>query len=174
MRIIVIVLVLAVVIAGVAAVVHGFVFGYVGAKATQPIAFNHRVHLEEAGLTCLDCHTDAKTRVMAGLPGKEACLDCHDADDEDTAGHPEKAKLIPFADSDANIPWVRVAVTRPDVFFSHRRHVTAGGLECVKCHVDQPTLAAPPPRVRLVMRMNDCLACHEERNVSTDCVACHR
>jgi len=52
-----------------------------GAAVTQPIAFSHALHLGEAGLECLECHTDAQTRVSAGLPGKDICLDCHDIDE---------------------------------------------------------------------------------------------
>jgi hypothetical protein len=144
-----------------------------GERVFQPIAFNHKVHLDEADLECLECHKDAATGVMAGLPGKEICLDCHDIDEE-ADSHPEKAKLVPYADGDQNIPWVRVALTRPDVFFSHRRHVTSGKLDCLRCHPDQPTLAAPPTYARLVMSMNDCLACHQERGANTDCLGCHR
>ena len=144
-------------------------------KASQPIAFNHTLHLEEAGLQCLDCHTDAETGVYAGLPGAEFCLDCHDVDDEEEVEEgSELAKLVPFADADQDIPWVRVALTTPDVFFSHRRHVTAGQIDCLRCHPDQPTLTAPPPVIRLVMTMDDCLECHQESGVSNDCLVCHR
>jgi hypothetical protein len=140
---------------------------------TQPVAFNHALHLEGAGLQCLDCHTDAPTSVHAGLPGKRMCLDCHDVDDEVEEGS-ELAKLVRFADSEENIPWVRVAVTGPDVFFSHRRHVTAGRIDCLRCHPDQATLTAPPPVVRLVMTMDDCLDCHQDTGAGTGCLACHR
>ncbi|MFQ5429391.1 MAG: cytochrome c3 family protein [Phycisphaerae bacterium] len=140
----------------------------------QPIAFNHKIHLEDAQLQCLQCHTDAATRVWAGLPGKEVCLDCHDPDDDETAQEPEKAKLVAFADADQDIPWRRVAVLRPDVFFSHRRHVTSAGIDCLRCHPGQPALTEPPSTASLVMRMDDCIACHEANDISTDCLACHR
>ncbi len=139
----------------------------------QPIAFNHTIHLNEASLTCTDCHTDAATSAFAGLPRKSVCLDCHDIDEEQ-GSNPEKDKLFGFEDSDAQIPWKRVAITRPDVFFSHRRHVTAAKLDCLDCHQDQPTLSKPPHTARLVMAMTTCIECHEERGVTTDCLRCHR
>jgi predicted CXXCH cytochrome family protein len=143
-------------------------------RVTQPIAFNHAVHIEDAGLECLSCHTDAETAVHAGLPRTDVCLDCHDPEEEEILEHPEKAKLVPYAEEDQVVPWKRVAITKPDVFFSHRRHVAAGGIECERCHVGQSALTAPPSTVQEVLTMDECLACHEASNVSNDCLVCHR
>jgi hypothetical protein len=156
----------------------GFValaYGVLGRNqiVVQPIAFNHAVHLDEADLQCADCHTDAETHVYAGLPGKDVCLDCHDIDEEG-GSHPEKDKLFSFEEGDVEIPWVRVALSGPDVFFSHRRHVRAAGMDCLECHPGQPTLTEPPSVARLVMTMAVCIECHQESRVSNDCLACHR
>ena len=142
----------------------------------QPIAFNHTVHIEEAGLECVECHTNAETAVHAGLPGKDLCLDCHDVDEEEEEENPnrEKLKLFAFEEAEQDIPWQRVAVTRPDVYFSHRRHVVSARLDCLRCHPDQPNLAEPPRTARLVMSMDACIECHEENAASVDCLACHR
>ncbi len=167
-----------VVFGGLVAVVYGVVTR--GPTVVQPIAFNHALHLTDAGLECLDCHTDAKVRRHAGLPRKDTCFECHDPEDvaeqieEDGGVHSELVKLISFADSDEDLPWQRVAVAAPDVFFSHRRHVEAGGLDCLQCHPAQPKLRAPPRTAELVMTMDDCLACHQRSTVTTDCLACHR
>lgn len=172
MRSFVPVMVLLLVVVGVVAVALGL-----WARAepvSQPIAFNHAVHIEDAGLECLSCHTDAETAVHAGLPRTDVCLDCHDPEEEAILEHPETAKLVSYAEEDQAIPWRRVAVTKPDVFFSHRRHVAAGGIDCERCHVGQAALTAPPPTVQEVLTMDECLACHEENHVSTDCLACHR
>jgi len=158
-------------LAGCVAVVYGIVGR--SPKVTQPIAFNHAVHVGEASLTCVDCHTDAGTRRDAGLPGKQVCLDCHDPDQE-AGKHPQKDKLFALGKSDGDIPWIRVAVTRPDVFFSHRRHFAAAKIDCLDCHTGQPDLTASPSSVRLVMTMTACIECHERNAVSTDCLACHR
>jgi len=139
----------------------------------QPIAFNHNVHVREASLSCTDCHKDVNAHSYAGIPGKTACLECHDIDEEEGT-HPEKDRLFRYADTDDDIPWVRVAVTRPDVFFSHRRHVVAADMDCLECHPGQPSLTQPPATVELVMTMTDCIKCHEEKGASIDCLACHR
>lgn len=147
-----------------------------GERVSQPIAFNHQLHLSSAGLTCLDCHTNAMTAVRAGLPGASICFDCHDIDEVEEAAEESTgyAALSKFADSDQNIPWRRVALARPDVFFSHRRHTAAGGIDCLRCHVDQTTLTSPPARAELVMSMETCIACHQQKHVTADCLACHR
>ncbi len=160
-----------IVLGGLVAIVYGIAVR--GERVVQPIAFNHVVHLDSAGMQCTECHLDAETGVSAGLPGKYICYDCHDIDEEENT-HPEKDKLFAFDDDDGDIPWRRVAVTKPDVYFSHRRHVTSGKLACVQCHQDQPTLTVPPTSVRLVMVMDACIECHETSGVSTDCLACHR
>lgn len=154
-----------------AAVVYGFVGR--GPTILQPVAFNHALHVGEASLPCLHCHTDAGSFRDAGLPRKQVCLDCHDPDQEG-GQHPEKDKLFAFAKGDDEVPWIRVRVTRPDVYFSHRRHVAAGKMDCLDCHADQPHLTAPPSTVRLVMTMTACMQCHERNTVSTDCLVCHR
>lgn len=157
------------------AVCVAVVYGVVGRRptVTQPIAFNHSIHVGEASLKCVDCHTDAGMRRDAGLPGKQVCLDCHDPDQE-AGKHPQKDKLFAIAKGDGDIPWIRVAVTQSDVFFSHRRHVTAARIDCLDCHTDQPGLTVPPSTVRLVMTMTACIECHERNAVSTDCLVCHR
>lgn len=171
MRFIIALAVVVVVVVGVATAAYSVAVR--GERAVQPLVFNHRVHIEDADLECIDCHTNAHTAVRAGLPGKTICLDCHDIDDEENT-HPEKDKMFVFEDRDDDIPWVRVAVTPPDVFFSHRRHVAAAGLDCAECHPDQTTLTEPPPTVKLVMTMTECIACHEQNNTTADCLACHR
>ncbi len=160
-----------VVVMGMTAVGYGVMMR--GPRVVQPIAFNHTVHLKQAKMECLECHLNAETSVFAGIPGKAICLDCHDIDEEQGT-HPQKDLLFEFEDADQEIPWGRVAVTRPDVFFSHRRHVTAAKLECLICHKDQETLVRPPPRARLVMRMSACVNCHADHGLIKDCVHCHR
>ncbi len=163
--------VILIVVVGFVTIVYGIAFR--SERIVQPIAFNHVVHLDGAGMQCIECHMDAETGVSAGLPGKRICYDCHDIDDEANT-HPEKDKLFAFDEQDMDIPWQRVAITRPDVYFSHRRHVTSGKLECTECHRDQPTLLTPPSTARLVMPMDACIQCHKKSGVSSDCLACHR
>ena len=171
MRLIGAIFIVLVIVGGGVAVVYGL--ARADQAVVQPIAFNHAVHIDEAGMECVDCHQDAATGEYAGIPGRNICLDCHDMDDEE-GGHPEKDRLFAYADTEQDIPWIRVALTKPDVFFSHRRHVRAARMDCLECHTDQSTLTEPPSTGRLVMSMTACIECHEERGASADCLACHR
>lgn len=146
----------------------------------QPIAFNHQIHIERIqGVVCPDCHQFVEKQTYAGLPSKFLCFDCHDpfADEEDKnadAFKPEFATLMAFAEVPNDIPWHRVTYTREDVFFSHRRHVIVGDLECRECHPKMPDRTTPLDRGPIEMEMDTCLDCHEENNASVDCVSCHR
>src|SRR3990172_3448010 len=44
----------------------------------QPIAYNHRVHIENAGLKCQECHLYVETMASATLPSIEICRTCHE------------------------------------------------------------------------------------------------
>ena len=151
-----------------------------GKLPPQPIAFNHRLHLENVqGISCPDCHQFVTSHTYAGLPSKFFCFGCHDpdADESDTeadAFKPEFATLMAFADAEGDIPWHRVTTAREDVFFSHRRHVTVAQLDCRQCHPEIPDRTSPPTRGPVEMAMDTCIRCHEENEASVDCIACHR
>jgi hypothetical protein len=151
-----------------------------GSLPPQPIAFNHRLHLERVqGIACPDCHQFVASQTYAGLPSKLVCFGCHDpeaeaADPAGLAAKPVLARLMAFARTDDDIPWQRVTAIRPDVFFSHRRHVTVAKLDCRICHSEMPQRTSPPTRGPLTMKMATCLECHNKDHASVDCVSCHR
>ena len=156
--------------------VVGLARSYAGrtAVATQPIAFNHKLHLTKADLDCTTvCHSAAPSEVFAGLPSKDVCFQCHDPD-EDTPEKPELMRLAGFVEVDGDIPWQRAAITAHDVFFSHRRHVTSGQIACERCHPDVAESSQPSGRIANVLTMESCLDCHEHDGADVDCLACHR
>ena len=157
------------------AAVFALARGYLAPEIVeQPIAFNHKIHAEAAKLDCTTiCHTAAPSEVYAGLPSKWVCYECHDPDEE-YPDRPVIARLAEYVDLDEDIAWRRVAVTSPDVYFSHRRHVTAGQIECGRCHPGVESAAEPLSRVSQVLGMNQCLDCHEHEGADVDCLACHR
>ncbi|MHC4413785.1 MAG: cytochrome c3 family protein [Planctomycetota bacterium] len=146
----------------------------------QPIAFNHKLHLERAqGITCEDCHQFVTSQVYAGLPSKFICFDCHDVDADESDNGPdadrsELTALAGYADAEGDIPWHRVTATREDVFFSHRMHVTVARIDCRECHPKMPDRTSPPTRGPLQIEMDTCIGCHEDNGASVDCVSCHR
>lgn len=160
-----------------------------GSAVTQPIAFNHRVHVE-SGLDCGFCHEAVESAAHAGIPATDTCMVCH----EDTTAMPgdencgrchdvgegeheelsDQAKLQHLAAQGEPIPWRRIYDLPDHVYFSHRRHVTVAGIGCPECHGDVAGLDRPAPRPLVHHDMDWCMRCHETRGASNDCIHCHR
>ena len=135
----------------------------------QPIAYNHKKHID-AGLECANCHTGiAEGAVHARLPGIEICLNCHASDD-----NPKTKPIRDFAAENKPIPWKRVYRVPEHVYFSHRRHVAIAKLDCAVCHGDMTKKETPVTRQAVPIRMGRCIECHRRRKVTNDCLACHR
>jgi hypothetical protein len=135
----------------------------------QPIAFVHRVHVENAELSCVDCHITAARSPRASIPDIRTCWSCHE---KILADHPEIKKLRAYHEKGHDIPWQRVWgwPEEAHVRFNHAPHMRAE-VDCASCHgdVSQMTVAT---RV-MEHTMGFCLDCHKQRNVSSDCVICH-
>ena len=106
----------------------------------QPIKYNHKIHLEEADLTCLDCHQNATSQARASIPNISFCGDCHD---DVGSENPEERKLAEYVSNGIDIPWVQVHVVPDHAYFSHRRHVTLGQLDCSECHGNVAQMEIP-------------------------------
>lgn len=134
----------------------------------QPIAYAHKVHLANE-MQCTDCHTSVETGPVAGIPGVQVCMMCHEVV---ATEKPEIKKIAAYMERGEDIPWQRVYNYSPSahVKFNHAPHIRAG-VDCAKCHGDmtQQTVA-----VRAVdLTMGYCITCHKERQVSIDCTVCH-
>lgn len=146
-----------------------FAFGAVRGRLTQPVSFNHKIHAEN-DLECLDCHIYFQDRATSGRPGLEICSLCHE---EAIGESKEEKKVVEHIQSGEKIDWKRLYRVPEDVYFSHRRHVALGQIECKTCHGDIGQSIRPPSRVRKIS-MKTCMNCHEENSVTTDCISCHR
>jgi len=135
----------------------------------QPIAFNHKIHAEN-DLECLDCHSYFKEHASSGRPTLETCLNCHE---EPLGESKAEKKLIEYIKSGNEIEWQRLYRVPEDVYFSHRRHVVLGSIECSTCHGDIGGSSKTPSKP-IKITMKKCMKCHEEKEVDNDCVACHR
>jgi hypothetical protein len=137
-------------------------------KPVQPIAYSHKVHLENA-MACLDCHTGVESGPMAGIPGVETCMVCHSAIATD---HPEIQKLAAFQGRGEDVPWQRVYDYSPSahVRFEHAPHIRAG-VDCARCHGDMTRQTVAVRAVNLTM--GTCVTCHQQGKASVDCTTCH-
>ena len=137
----------------------------------QPIQFNHKLHVADQGLDCVECHQYVTKNRKATLPGKDVCAGCHS---EPQGSSPEEQKLAALLSSSEEFKWQRVYVLPEDVYFSHFRHVTLGQIGCQSCHGEMKELTAPPQKPATgILNMSFCIKCHKESRASSDCLACH-
>ena len=138
-----------------------------GVTYAQPIQFDHKVHVQQAGLTCAYCHRTASQGVTAGYPDVQLCMQCHQTVG---AGQPEVEKLRQAWTKQQPINWVRLYREPDHVRFDHSAHVQAG-VPCETCHGDVSNMTVM--RQASAMKMQDCVACHEAKAAPTDCATCH-
>lgn len=149
-----------------------YVFSYARTpRVYQPIQFNHYVHVKKNELPCTTCHLHVEEETTAGKPQTETCATCHS---ESISKSPEEKKVVQYVKKNEPIPWERLYKFKLNIFFSHRRHVAVGKINCVECHGDMPDRTAPPTKPLKKIAMNNCIRCHSSKNVTTDCNACHR
>lgn len=138
---------------------------------SQPILYNHKKHIEDAGLTCFDCHPRVATHQKASIPNIDFCQNCHK---EAMTNSKEEEKLVQYIRKQEQIPWVQVHRVPDYAYFSHRRHVMAGKIACPECHGNVMEMTLPFSRPAVEINMKFCVRCHEKNRVNTDCATCHR
>ena len=141
----------------------------VGSKTEQPISFNHKKH-QEQGVECITCHPYYQEQTFAGIPTLSTCLECHK---EPVTQSSEEEKIRQLAKKGKEILWKRLYLEPDHVFFSHRRHVALGKLECQTCHGKIGESERPPSQPLVKMAMGWCTDCHSRSQASNDCLACH-
>lgn len=143
-------------------------FLFLQSASIQPIAFNHKVHLQH-DLQCTSCHVGVTQGPDAGIPSVTFCMACHQVI---AADRPEIKKLAGYAAEGQEVPWQPVFWFYPTahVRFWHAPHIHAG-VSCEQCHGDmsQRTVAVKT----FDLSMNFCLTCHKAKGVSVDCTTCH-
>ena len=134
---------------------------------TQPLAFSHRVHAGDYEIRCQYCHAYARRGPVAGIPSVQQCIGCHRTI---AVEQPEIVKLTEYWEQRNPIPWIRVHDLPNYVRFTHRRHLQAD-VECQVCHGQVQQMESAVQVAPLTMGW--CVTCHEEREVSKDCLLCH-
>jgi hypothetical protein len=137
------------------------------APPTQPIAFDHRIHTQVAGLDCAFCHRTANTGVTAGIPEVQLCMACHQTIGQ---GQPEIEKVRMAWNRQQAIDWQLVDRLPDHTRFSHAAHLQVG-ITCDTCHGDVGQMHQVV-QVRS-LKMADCVACHQQHSAPTECSTCH-
>jgi len=149
----------------------GVVWSLRSPRVSQPIGFNHRIHVQELEMACDECHLYAVNGVRATIPNIAVCGDCHD---EPLTESIHEARLMEYVNSDTPLPWQKVYWVPDHVYFSHRRHTGIAGIECQACHGPIEEQEEPLTRPLVRLTMEHCMACHEQTGTSNDCILCHR
>jgi Cytochrome c7 and related cytochrome c len=132
------------------------------------VTFDHTIHAGKLGIPCLDCHAYADKSPVAGIPSGRKCMGCHKFVANDK---PAVQALAQRVEAGQPLRWPRVFALPDFSYFSHRMHVKAK-VACSACHGD----VAAMPRVtqEQPFTMGRCLACHDERNATHECLSCHK
>jgi hypothetical protein len=141
-----------------------------GPAVVQPLAFNHKKHLEKE-VVCTGCHDTVEKSAAAGKPRLETCMLCHETPLGQTA---EEEQVRQYAARGEEIRWGRLYKLPEHVFFPHQSHVVGAKIECKTCHGTIGESVSPPKRPEIKLTMNDCITCHRSSGVTTDCIACHK
>ncbi len=126
----------------------------VGYTPTQPVAYSHKIHVDQLGLDCRYCHDDVDESAHANIPAASTCMNCHE---QVLPNSPKLEKVRASAQKGEPIPWVKVHKMPEFVFFNHAAHVNRG-VSCVECHgqvnkMEKVRHAKP-------LNMSFCLDCH--------------
>lgn len=128
-------------------------------------AFSHRIHVQDQGMDCGDCHMMVEEDDEPGMPVPMLCSLCHDGLDADKPFEKTAAALF----VEGVLPPSRSKLD-DEILFSHLGHVTAG-LDCGACHGGIAEADRTP--LDIAMSMDDCMACHAKQGISNDCATCH-
>ena len=139
----------------------------VASAPTQPIAFNHSLHVQTVKMGCSDCHEPRGNGSTVAIPQPAKCMLCHQSVATDK---PDIQRLAAAAKDEDPIPWVRVYRVPSFVTFSHKTH-TAAGSKCEECH--GPVAERTSIALEKDTSMGTCIACHQAKQAPTGCDTCH-
>jgi len=121
---------------------------------TQPVAFNHQLHVTGFRIDCRYCHNAVEQTASAGMPSTQICLPCHN---QVWREGPYFAPVRQSLATGKPIQWVRVNGLPDYVFFNHAIHVSKG-VGCETCHGRVDRMAKVEQAAPLTMAW--CLDCH--------------
>lgn len=139
---------------------------------TVAVSFSHYVHTVKRKIKCKNCHQGIEKQERASIPNIETCSTCHSEIINPTSQR--EKQVYNYVKNNKLIPWQNYYVVPDYVFFSHRRHVKLGKIECVNCHGDMTLQTSPILKNFKPFKMNVCFDCHAERKVTLECNDCHR
>lgn len=135
-------------------------------RGPRPLAFSHRLHVEQEQLDCVICHETAFTRDEPGTPAFDTCSLCHEVLD---AEKPEERRVETLFEDGVYLA-ARHSALPEEVVFSHELHA-AGELACAECHKNIERNQRLTHAIGV--DMGRCIACHDEWGTPDECSTCH-
>jgi mono/diheme cytochrome c family protein len=138
-----------------------------GYQPVQPIAFSHKLHAGEYGISCNYCHIGVEKSKSATIPSANICMNCHNYIEKGPQyGTKEIEKVKKHYEQGKPVEWVRIHNLPDFVYFNHQQHVVVGGLQCQTCH-------GPVEEMEEVYQYSDlsmgwCINCHRQTEVDVN------
>lgn len=135
-------------------------YSRVGYMPTQPVPFDHSIHVKQVGLDCRYCHTAVETSPHSNVPPVQTCMSCH----QQIKSNSPKLEAVRAAWNEGKmdgpaVPWVRIHKAPDYVYFNHAIHVSRG-VSCRSCHGEVNEMKKVWHHESMSMAW--CLDCHRE------------
>jgi len=138
-------------------------------SSSQPMEFSHKKH-SAVNMNCQACHPYARESDIAGVIGARQCFLCHERDTNTKA-----SSIKEYIQRREEIRWVKVYNVPENVVFSHKQHLLSGEMNCDICHGEIGQMEKPITEpIQSTVTMDGCIACHQDKGASTDCLSCHK
>ena len=137
------------------------------AAPVQPLPYSHKTHVA-LGLECRTCHVNPDPGKLDDVSADRLLHGMSSVDRRRPAGDPEAGGIRGVGQAGALGPCLSASRLR----VLEARDASQGGVTCAECHgpVAERDVIAQETNV---VTMVGCLACHDKRQVFTDCGACH-
>lgn len=129
----------------------------VGYTPSQPVPFDHSLHVQQVGLDCRYCHNHVEDSSHSNVPSNATCYNCHG---KGVAKDSPKLLAVREAGEGGDpIKWRRVHALPDYAYFNHAVHVNRG-VSCQSCHgnVNEMKIVSHDQP----LSMGWCLDCHRE------------
>jgi hypothetical protein len=140
-----------------------------GYEPTQPIPFDHSVHVGKHKIQCQYCHSQVERSTHSNIPSLQTCMNCHIQVKTDS---PHITKLREAYEAGQSIEWVKVHMLPDHVRFNHAAHLNKG-VSCQTCHGEIEKMQVVKQYSDLSMGW--CVNCHREQQSKAplNCSTCH-
>lgn len=133
---------------------------------SQLIKFSHQFHINEVGVSCVDCHDGASSSTLSSdnlISKKPNCQSCHEEQLE------SNCSFCHTSDDPSN--YLPLLAAKRDIRFSHSFHINEQKAGCESCHKGLESVDYAG--AKNLPTMESCNTCHATSTASIQCETCH-